>query len=268
MIVKTPEEIVMLREGGAHLAAILEEVVARVAPGISTFELDRFAEQKIVECGGRPSFKGYRIKGIRTPYPASLCTSINNEVVHAIPSAARILKEGDIIGLDIGMEWPVGDVAAEKKSSRGFFTDMALTIGVGKISPDAARLIRITEDALSAGIAAVRAGVHTGDIGAAVEKVLKQERLGVIRDLAGHGVGYQVHEDPLIPNFGTAGTGPVLKENMVIAIEPMATLGGDWRIKLLPDQWTYATRDGSLAAHFEHTLVVLRDGAEVLTRRR
>lgn len=264
--IKTVEEIALLREGGRRLATILEEVAARVAPGVSTLDLDCLAEERIVECGGRPSFKGYRIKGIRIPYPASLCTSINNEVVHAIPSAVRILKEGDIIGLDIGMEWPVKDATMVKKSSRGFFTDMAVTIGVGKISPDATRLIHITEDALSAGIAVVRAGVHVGDIGAAVEKVLKQERLGVIRDLAGHGVGYQVHEDPLIPNFGDKGIGSILKENMVIAVEPMATLGGDWRIKLLPDQWTYVTRDGSLAAHFEHTLVVLRDGAEVLTR--
>lgn len=264
--VKTQEEIVALREGGRRLAAILDEVAVRVTPGVSTLDLDRFAEQRIVECGGRPSFKGYRIKGVRTPYPASLCTSINNEVVHAIPSAMRILKEGDIIGLDIGMEWPVKDATMVKKSSRGFFTDMAVTIGVGKISHEAARLIRVTKDALEAGIAAARAGTHVGDIGAAVEKVLKQEQLGVIRDLAGHGVGYQVHEDPLIPNFGNKGTGPVLKENMVIAIEPMATLGGDWRIKLLPDQWTYVTRDGSLTAHFEHTLVVLRGGAEVLTR--
>ncbi|KKU06289.1 MAG: Methionine aminopeptidase [Parcubacteria group bacterium GW2011_GWA2_45_30] len=265
--IKTKEEIEILREGGKYLAEILQKVVAAVKPGVSTLELDGLAEGLILDCGGKPAFKGYRIKEVHTPFPGTICTSINDEVVHGIPQKNRVLKEGDIIGIDIGMAWPADkyQVSSIKYQGRGLFTDMAVTIGIGKISAEAERLIRITQEALDMGIQAVKPGAHTGDIGTAVESHLKKNKLGIIRDLAGHGVGHELHEEPLIPNFGKKGAGTELREGMVIAIEPMATLG-DWRIKLDRDEWTIHTADQSSAAHFEHTVAVMKDGAEVLTR--
>ncbi|MBI4225409.1 MAG: type I methionyl aminopeptidase [Candidatus Sungbacteria bacterium] len=250
---KTKEEIDILREGGKLLALVLEQVAAAVAPGVSTWELDALAERLIVESGGIPSFKGYRVTGIRTPYPATMCISVNDEVVHAIPRKDKILAEGDVVSLDIGMWY------------KKLCTDMAITVGVGKVTAETERMIAAAKESLDLGIAAVRPGAHVGDIGHAVEERLKKDRLGIVRDLAGHGVGYELHEDPFIPNFGSPGTGPELKEGMVIAIEPMATLG-TWRVILADDDWTYKTADHSLAAHFEHTLAVTKTGAEVLTR--
>ena len=252
-MLKSPEEIKILREGGRQLAAILVKVAAAAKPGVSTLGLDRLAESLIFSCEGVPVFKGYQPKGAVSSYPASLCVSINDELVHAIPRKSKILKEGDVVGLDIGMRW------------RGLVTDMAVTVGVGKISRDAERLIRATKEALDIGIFTVRPGAKLGDVGHAIEDRLKKDKLGVIRDLAGHGVGYELHEDPLVPNYGSPGMGIELKEGMVIAIEPMATLG-DWRVTLGEDGWTFRTSDGSLAAHFEHTVVVTKDGAEVLTK--
>lgn len=264
--IKTKEEIRILREGGKRLAEILQKLVSALCSGVSTFELDGLAEVLIFACGGKPAFKGYRIKETRTPFPATICTSINDEVVHGIPRKDRILQDGDIIGIDIGMAWPCKfPISNFQFLIKPLFTDMAVTIGIGKISAEAERLIRVTREALDMGIQAVNPGAHIGDIGAAVEMQLKKNNLGIIRDLAGHGVGYELHEEPLIPNFGKAGTGPELREGMVIAIEPMATLG-DWRIKLDRDEWTFRTIDGSLAAHFEHTIVVTARGAEVLTQ--
>lgn len=256
MTIKTEEEIVVLREGGRRLARILGKVVAAAKPGVSTQELDTLAERLIFDSGGTPSFKGYKIAETSTPYPASICTSINNEVVHGVPSKNRILREGDIIGLDIGMRYP---------RPAGLYTDMAVTVGIGKISAAAAKLIRVTQKALEKGIEAVSSGVKVGDIGNAIQKYLEKNHYGVVRDLAGHGVGYKVHEEPLIPNLGKPGTGPELEEGMVIAIEPMATLGS-WRVVLQDDEWTFSTEDESLAAHFEHTLAVTKDGAEILTK--
>lgn len=258
--IKTSEEIHTLREGGKKLAAILEKVVEAAKPGVSTFALDRLAEGLIFESGGKPAFKGYKIRGVLTPYPASLCVSLNDEVVHAIPRRDKILQEGDVVGLDIGMQWPVGQ---NKKD--GLFTDTAVTIGIGKISLEAKRLIRATQEALSIGIKKIRSGICVGDIGFSIQEYLEKHKLGIIRDLAGHGVGYALHEEPLIPNFGKPGTGPELREGMVLAIEPMATLG-DWRLKLDDDEWTFRTRDASLAAHFEHTIVIVNGRAEILTR--
>lgn len=249
---KNEEEIAILRECGRRLAGILCRVAAEARPSISTRDLDLIAEQLIIAEHGTPVFKGYKIKEAKTAFPASICASINDEIVHGIPHERRILKEGDIIGIDIGMRW------------NGLVTDMAVTVGIGKISSDAERLIRATQEALDAGIAAVRPGAHIGDIGCAIEARLKKDNLGIIRDLAGHGVGYELHEPPLIPNYGKPGTGAVLQEGMVIAIEPMATLGG-WRIILDADEWTFRTADGSLAAHFEHTVAVTRTGTEILT---
>lgn len=250
---KTKEEIEILQEGGGRLQKILEKVVAATRVGVSTYDLDKLAELLIIESGGEPVFKGYRLKGAATPYPASLCTSINDELVHAIPGKDRILKEGDIIGLDIGILWG------------GLITDTAVTVGIGKISPEAGRLIYATKEALDIGIRAVRPGAKLGDLGYAIEKRLKKDKLGVIRDLGGHGVGYELHEEPLIPNYGRPHTGQEFKAGMVLAIEPMATLG-DWRVVLQDDGWTFKTADGSLAAHFEHTVAVTPAGAEVLTR--
>lgn len=253
--IKSKEEIAILREGGKRLAEILEKVAKAVKPGVSTSELDGLAEGLIFAYQGTPSFKGYKIRETKIPYPGSLCASVNDEVVHAIPRRERILKEGDIIGLDIGMRYP---------TQNGLYTDAAVTVGVGEISVEADKLIRLTKEALETGIKMVRAGARVGDIGHAVQKFLENNKLGVVRDLAGHGVGHAVHEEPLIPNYGKPGSGPELKEGMVIAIEPMATLGG-WRVVLDDDEWTFRSADGSLAAHFEHTVAVTKDGAEVLT---
>lgn len=250
--IKTKEEINLLREGGRLLSRVLQHVVAAVAPGVTALELDTLAERLILECGGTPSFKGYRVAGARRPYPATLCVSVNDEVVHAIPTKEKVLREGDVVSLDIGIWW------------RKLCTDTAITVGVGKVSPEIERMMVATKESLDLGIAVMRPGAHIGDIGRAVEQRLKKDHLGIVRDLAGHGVGYELHEDPFIPNFGSPHTGPELKEGMVIAIEPMATLG-TWRVVLGDDDWTYRTADGSLAAHFEHTLAVTKDGAEVLT---
>lgn len=254
-LIKTKKEIEVLREGGRYLAKILASIVREAKLGISTYDLDKFGEALIIKSGGTPSFKGYKIKETRVPYPCSLCASINDEVVHAIPNKDRVLKEGDIIGLDIGMKWPKED---------GLYTDMAVTVGIGKISPEAARLIQDTKEALEIGIKIVKPGVRVGDIGFAVQTSLEKYGFGIIRDLAGHGVGHEVHEPPLIPNFGRPGTGAEILEGMVIAIEPMATLGG-WKVDLDDDEWTFRTADGSLAAHFEHTVAVTKSGADILT---
>lgn len=250
--IKTKEEIKILREGGRRLAKILTAVVEVVKPGISTLDLDRLSESLIFKCGGKPAFKGYRSKeGLI--YNFSSCISVNDELVHGMPRKDKFLKEGDILGLDIGIKW------------QGLFTDTAVTVGVGKITKEAERLLHSTEDALEIGIRVVKPGVKFGDISYAIQRRLEKDRLGIIRDLAGHGVGYELHEEPLIPNFGKPGTSLEIREGMVFAIEPMATLG-DWKIKLASDGWTLKTVDGSLSAHFEHTLAVTKEGVEVLTK--
>jgi len=273
--IKTREEVRLLRECGRRLAAILAEVVRAVKPGISTLDLDRLAESLILESGGAPAFKGYKIAGAKMSYPASLCASVNDEVVHAIPRKDRILKDGDIISLDIAMWWPkeIKNLTFESRASgRGKFkiknyplvTDMAITVGVGKISEQAEKLIKVTKEALDIGVGVVRSGIHIGDIGYAIERHLNKYNLGIVRNLAGHGVGHKLHEDPLIPNYGDPGTGVKLKEGMVFAIEPMTTLGGGG-VKIQEDGWAFKTVDGSLSAHFEHTMAVTKEGSEVLT---
>jgi len=269
--VKTPDEIVILREGGRRLAGILQQLIEAAQPGVSTKDLDRLAESLIFSCGGAPVFRGYRARGARVSYPASICVSINDEAVHGIPREDRRLREGDAVGIDIGMRWSIenqklipGSIG-DKNQKGGMVTDMAVTIGIGKVSSEAERLMRTTKEALELGIRSVRPGARIGDISSAIQRHLQRAGLGVIRELAGHGVGYELHEEPLIPNYGKPGTGTILKEGMVIAIEPMATLG-DWRVALQPDEWTFRTADGSLAAHFEHTVAVTAGGAEVLTK--
>jgi len=259
--IKTPEEIALIREGGRLLAGILQKLSDAARPGISTIELDATAERLIREAGGEPAFKGYRAKGSRVVFPSTICTSINDEAVHGIPGPDRILSDGDIVGIDIGMRWPIGE---NSKLRKALYTDMAVTVGIGHISPEAKQLLRVTAEALEIGISAVRPGGYIGDIGHAVEKHLKKYHYGIIRNLAGHGVGYELHEEPLIPNYGSPGTGAELKPGLVIAIEPMATMG-DHRVRLDRDGWTFRTVDHSLAAHFEKTVAVTNDGVEVLT---
>ncbi len=265
MIIKNKQELDALREGGKILAKILSDVAASAAMGVTTQELDAMAERLIKESGGIPSFKNYKVPGAPSSYPASLCVSINNEVVHGIPTD-RKLQEGDVVGLDIGMQY------------KGFFTDTALTILIKSTQTDSLaqrkvsaeyleeeRLITVTKESLDIGIQQVRAGVPVGTIGFEIQRRLEDSGFGVVRELVGHGVGAAVHEDPEIPNWGRRGEGYILHEGEVIAIEPMATLGNH-KVKLLSDGWTWATRDGSLAAHFEHTMVVTKDGAEVITK--
>lgn len=289
--IKTSEEIVILREGGKRLATVLAEVVSRAKDGMSTWELDQLAEELIFAQGGKPSFKGYRIKDVGHAYPATLCTSVNDEVVHSIPRKDRILQNGDIVGIDIGMWWPDPTLGSqlstlksrlsalgqhkkakvERRESKvgderlSLVTDMAVTIGIGEISEEAERLLKVTKEALAIGIGAVKPGARVGNVSYAIQTYLDKHGLGIVRGLAGHGVGYELHEEPLIPNYGQPNTGPELKEGMVIAIEPMATLGGD-DVVLGDDEWTFRTTDGSIAAHFEHSMVITRDGADVLTR--
>ncbi|MBI2050025.1 MAG: type I methionyl aminopeptidase [Candidatus Staskawiczbacteria bacterium] len=243
--IKTPQEIKIIAEGGKILATVLKEVEKTVKPGITTMELDRAAEALILKQGARPAFKGYE------GFPYSLCTSVNEEIVHGLPSS-RILKEGDIIGLDLGVLY------------NGYNTDMAVTIAVGSISFEAKRLLMVTKKALKRGIKKVRPGNTLGDIGNTIQRYIEDQGFGVVRDLCGHGIGKGIHEDPKIPNFGKRGIGSKLVEGMVICIEPMVTMG-DWHLKKSQDGYGFSTKDGSLAAHFEHTIAVTKNGAKILT---
>ena len=252
MIIKNTKELDILREGGKRLAAVLVEAAKAAKDGITTKELDELAEKLILKTGGKPSFKGYKVHGAPMPYPGTICISINEEVVHGIASD-RKLKNGDIVGLDIGMWYGC------------LCTDTAMTLAVGPPSGGATALISATKKSLEVGIAQVRPGAKLGDIGFAIQRYLEKEGFGVVRELVGHGVGKAVHEEPEIPNWGKKGEGDELSEGMVIALEPMTT-EGNFKVKLAKDGWTWVTRDGSRSAHFEHTLVVTKTGAEVLTR--
>ncbi len=271
MNISVPQELQTLRECGRLLAEILGKITSQVKLGVSTFELDCIAEKLIREAGGDPAFKGYRSHISEKPYPASICTSINDEVVHAIPRKDRVLKIGDILGIDIGMRWPAprsGARLAHKGGPlQGLITDMAVTVPVGRIAPSAEELLQVTKEALERGIRAIRPNIRMGDLGYIIQKHIEENGFGVVRDLVGHGVGKHLHENPYVPNFGKEGDGIKLKEGMVIAIEPMATMGSPL-VRLADDGWTWKTRDGSLAAHFEHTIVIMKEGAEVLTRAR
>ncbi len=261
-LIKTEAEIKLIREGGHILDRILKEVAAMARVGITTAQFEQKALELIEEAGGRPAFKGYKSDKKSKPFPSALCISINDEIVHGPAVPARIVKEGDIVTLDIGMEYPY------VKGKKGYYTDMAVTIPVGNISMAARTLLVGTKESLEAGIAVIKAGTKLSELGAAIEAVLKKYKLGVVRDLVGHGVGYDVHEEPQVPNYGfKSGDFPdmELQAGMVIAVEPMATLG-DWRIAPAKDGFTYVTADGSLSAHFEHTLLVTKDGCEVLTQ--
>ena len=243
--IKTPEEISIMAEGARILAKIMGELERAVRPGITTEELDRVAETLILKLKAKPSFKNYQ------GFPATLCTSINEEIVHAVPSN-RILKEGDILSLDTGMRY------------KGFHSDVAVTVPVGKVSPEAQRLIRVTKKSLKRGIKKVRPGNTFGDIGNTIQRYVESQKFNVIRELCGHGIGKNLHEDPQILNYGKRHKGPEIKEGMVICIEPMVT-AGDWRIKKGKDGQSFVTCDGSLSAHFEHMVAVTKSGAKILS---
>lgn len=251
--IKTTEEIVLLRESGRRLAAVLLEVKKIIKPGVTTEELDALAEKLIRAGGDTPPFLNYTPHGARHPFPASLCVSLNDEIVHGIPSSDRVIKEGDLVSIDLGL------------THKGMITDAALTVAVGEVSDEIHTLIKETERSLYAGIKAARGGKHIGDIGAAVERVAHEHGYGVVRELGGHGVGHHVHEEPYVPNYGKKGTGPILKPGMVLAIEPMFMLGRE-DIRVMPDGYTIISQDGSISAHFEHTIVITENGAEIVTK--
>jgi methionyl aminopeptidase len=257
IVYKSPEEIGKMRRAGRIVAGTIERVLAAVRPNVTTAELDSVAEEYILEQGATPSFKGYGggAGAGRVPFPASICTSINDEIVHGIPSAERSVDEGDLLKLDFGAIW------------EGFHGDSAVTVVVGEPrSAEAEKLVRVTEEALEAGIAQIRPGGRLSDIGAAVEQVARGAGFEVVREYVGHGIGRNMHEDPQIPNYGKPGRGPLLKPGLVVAVEPMVNVGG-WETSVLPDGWTVVTEDGSLSAHFEHTIAVTEHGNEVLTAR-
>ncbi len=252
VIIKTKEQIEILREGGKRLATILDMVSKKVKPGISALELDTYAEELIRKGGDEPAFKGYRPVHHMAPYPGSLCVSVNNEIVHGIPKTNVVLKEGDIVSLDLGIK------------HKGLFTDHAITVPVGKINKKDTELLRITKEALLVGIQAAKGGARVGDIGYAIQQFVKPHNYGIVRDLSGHGVGVEIHEDPFIPNYGKAGKGELLVPGMVVAIEPMLNLGGDETV-VGDDGYTVRTADGSKSAHFEHTVLITEGEAEILT---
>jgi len=236
-----------MRRSGQIVRQVLDTVKAMVAPGVSTMDLERAAEDKIRELGAKPAFKGYY------DYPCVLCTSVNNEIIHGIPSEKRILKEGDIVSIDSGV---VLD---------GYYGDSAITVPVGKsLTPELKKLLEVTETSLKKAIEEVRLGKTVGDVGAAVQEYVEAHGFSVVREFVGHGIGTRLHEDPQVPNFGTRGHGTRLREGMVLAIEPMVNIGKPGT-KTLDDKWTAVTEDGSYSAHFEHTVAVTRNGPMVLT---
>jgi len=246
VVLKSASEIEKMRRAGHVVRETLDLMKTLVKPGVSTWDLDQAAEELIRSRGALPTFKGYH------GYPATLCTSVNEEVVHGIPSKKRILHEGEIVSIDCGA------------TLDGFVGDSAITLGVGQIDENSARLLKVTEASLYAAIDVVKPGATLGDVGAAVQEVVEAAGFGVVRDFVGHGVGAKMHEDPQVPNFGHRGRGMKLKAGMVIAIEPMVN-AGDWQVVVLKDGWTAVAADGSRSAHFEHTVAVTATGSMILT---
>lgn len=246
IVIRTAKEIAKMRRSGAALRQVLNELTESIAPGMTTLDLEEIAEGGISRAGAVAAFKGYH------DYPCVLCTSINNEVVHGIPSAKRILRVGDVVSIDCGL---IID---------GYYADSAITLPVGEIATPARQLLDATERSLQAAISVVRPGATLGDVGAAVQEVAEAAGFSVVREFVGHGIGTEMHEEPQIPNYGRRGQGMKLREGMVLAIEPMVNAGQPG-VRVLEDKWTAVTVDGSLSAHFEHTVAVRAEGAEVLT---
>jgi methionyl aminopeptidase len=247
IVCKSPAELERMRVANALVADVLAELAGMVAPGVTTGDLDAAAERLVRAGGAEPAFKGYR------GYPATLCASVNEQVVHGIPSK-RALGDGDIISLDMGVKL------------NGFYGDSAITVPVGRVPEDVLRLLQVTQDALERGIAQVRVGGRVSDIGHAIQEHVEANGFSVVREFVGHGIGASLHEEPQIANYGEPGRGPRLAEGMVLAIEPMVNMGRP-AVRVLSDGWTAVTRDGSLSAHFEHTVAVTKDGPLVLTHR-
>lgn len=245
IIYKSPQEIKMMRESARLVGQILQELKAMIRPGLKTIELDKYAEKRTKELGAEPAFKGYR------GYPASLCVSINEEIIHGIPSERR-LKEGDLVSLDFGVVY------------KGFYGDAALTCPVGEVSEEAQRLLAAAEGAFWAGLEYFKEGNYLSDISHAIQTYVEERGFSVIRSFVGHGIGYALHEDPQLPNYGAPHHGPRLKPGLVLAIEPMIAAGG-WEVEILSDGWTAITKDRSLAAHYEHTVALTEHGPQVLS---
>lgn len=245
IIIKSSREIEIMRQAGRIVAMVLAELKSQVRPGMKTKVLDEIAQREAEKLGAVPSFKGYH------GYPASVCVSINDEIVHGIPGN-RVINEGDIVSLDFGVIY------------NDFQGDAALSVGVGNITPEAERLLEATEGSLMAGIQVAHAGARLGDISSAIQDYAESRGYSVVREYTGHGIGRNMHEDPQIPNFGIPGQGPLLKKGMTLALEPMINIG-DWRTRLEDDNWTVKTSDGSLSAHFEHTIAITDEGSEILT---
>lgn len=248
IVCRSAAELERMRATGRVVADVLTELASHVAPGVTTADLDELAEKRIAAAGATPAFKGYH------GYPATICASVNDEVIHGIPSGRRILNEGDIISIDVGA---ILD---------GYFGDSAMTLPVGPVSEEAARLLRTTEESLYKAIDVVKPGARVSDIGHAVQKHVEAFGFSVVREFVGHGIGQKMHEEPQVPNYGEPGRGPRLAEGMVLAIEPMVN-AGKAAVKVLADGWTAVTRDGTLSAHFEHTVAITADGAWILTAR-
>jgi methionyl aminopeptidase len=247
IVCKSVSEIEKMRRSGRIVRQVLDSVREAVAPGVSTMDLERLAERKIKDLGAKPAFKGYY------DYPCVLCTSINDEIVHGIPSERRVLKTGDIVSIDTGV---VLD---------GFYGDAAITVAVdGELVPELQKLLEVTRESLYRGIEAARIGNTVGDVGAAVQQLVEANGFSVVREFVGHGIGTKLHEDPQVPNYGTRGSGPKLRDGMVLAIEPMVNVGGS-ETRLLEDKWTAVTQDGSYSAHFEHCVAVTKNGPVILT---
>jgi len=252
IFLKSLQEIEIMRTANLIVAEILAELRMHIVAGISTADLDHRAEELIHQKGAQSAFKGYRLRN-STPFPATICISINEEVVHGIPSSQRVLKEGDIVSLDFGVVY------------RGFYGDAAVTVGVGKVSDSARTLMRVAEEALHAGIATIRIGGRLGDVSAAIQERSEGAGFSVVREFVGHGIGRHLHEDPQVPNYGLRGRGIRLREGLVVAIEPMVNAGRP-EVKLKADGWTAVTQDGGLSAHFEHSVAITQHGPEVLSR--
>jgi methionyl aminopeptidase len=252
-LIKKPEDIELLRESGRRLAGVLDALAKAVNPGISTLELDALAYKLITDAGDKPAFLHYKPQGAIRPFPNTLCISVNDEVVHGIPRADHILKEGDTVGLDLGL------------SHLGMFTDSAIRVAVGEISKEDRRLLEATKEALHLGIKAARGGNRIGDIGSAISFSIAKAGYSLVEELGGHGLGYKAHEPPEVPNIGTAGTGRKLEPGMILAIEPIVN-AGKADIIIDSDKWTIRTQDGSRSCQFEHTILITEGDAEILTK--